>query len=119
MAKTVRVKIGTNIEDLLNLASLIVEKHKELGDASPLRVLDWVGKGDTIQKALELHKQAKEYQRLAEQAHEQRDALVEPIDDIVRQTRDLLKALYRNEPKKMGEFGFDVVDTIKKKKEAE
>jgi hypothetical protein len=116
MAKIVRVKISKNAEELLNLAQLVADKHQALGDASPLKVLEWDAQLKNIGKALDLHKQAKEYQRLSEQAHEQRDALVTPLDDLLKQTRDLLKALYRAEPKRLGEFGFSVDDVVKKKK---
>jgi hypothetical protein len=119
MAKIVRVKVSRNAEELLRLAELVANKHQELGDASPLKPLDWDLQAKNIGKALELHKQAKEYQRLAEQAHEQRDVLVTPLDDLLKQTRDLLKALYRAEPKKLGEFGFQVDDTPRKKKAKE
>ena len=119
MAKQVRVQISKNAEKLLNLAQLIAKKHLELGVNSPLRVLDWDKQADNVKITLELHKQAKEYQRLAEQAHEKRDKLVAPLDDLVKQTRDLLKALYRTEPKKLGEFGFVVDESPKKKKPKE
>ncbi len=117
MAKIVRVKINTNVEGLLALAELVAQKHEELGKNSPLNALNWDNQLENIKKAVELHKQAKEYQRLAEQAHEQRNILVLPLDDLLKQSRDLLKALYRNEPKKLGEFGFEVAEKTKKKKE--
>ena len=116
MAKIVRVKISTNAEQLLKLAELVAKKHQELGNTSPLKPLNWDTQAENVGKALEFHKQAKEYARLAEQAHEQRDILVTPLDDLLKQTRDLLKALYRTEPKKLGEFGFTVDDTPRKKK---
>jgi hypothetical protein len=119
MAKVMRVKIGKNAEQTLNLANLVAQKHKELGDASPLKQLDWDNQIDSVGKALDLHKQAKEHERLVEQAYEQRDVLVTVLDDLVKQTRDLLKALYRAEPKKLGEFGFQVDDTPRKKKAKE
>lgn len=116
MAKIVRVKISRNAENILNLAELVAKKHESLGKESPLQVLNWDNQLENVRKAAELHKQAKEYLRMAEQAHEQRDILVEPIDDLVKQSRDLLKALYRHEPKKLGEFGFEVDEASKKKK---
>lgn len=119
MAKKVRVKISTNTEERLHLAELVAKKHQELGNASPLTPLDWDKQADNVGKALELHKQAKVYERLAKQAHEQRNMLLTPIDDLLKQTRDLLKALYRTEPKKLGEFGFMVDDTPRKKKAKE
>ena len=119
MAKQVRVKISANAEKLLNLADLIAKKHLELGKDSPLNVLDWNVQAENVKVALDLHKQAKEYQRLAEQTHEKRDTFISPLDDLVKQTRDLLKALYRAEPKKLGEFGFVVDESVKKKKTKE
>ena len=119
MAKQVRVQISKNAEKLLHLADLVAKKHLELGETSPLKVLNWDKQVESVKTALDLHKQAKEYQRLAEQAHEKRDKLVAPLDDLVKQTRDLLKALYRTEPKKLGEFGFVVDESPKKKKPKE
>lgn len=119
MAKIVRVKISRNTEEVLNLAELVGKKHEELGKDSPLQPLNWNNQLDNVRKAIEYHKQAKEYLRMAEQAHEQRDLLVVPIDDLLRQSRDLLKALYRNEPKRLGEFGFEVGEAVKKKKTKE
>lgn len=119
MAKQVRVQISSNAEKLLNLAELVAKKHAELGATSPLNVLEWNKQAENVKKALDYHKQAKEYQRLSEQAHEQRDILVTPLDDLLRQTRDLLKALYRTEPKKLGEFGFIVDESVRKKKTKE
>ncbi|MFN0049205.1 MAG: hypothetical protein ACKVOU_08795 [Cytophagales bacterium] len=116
MAKSVRVKLSSNPEDILNLAKLVAEKHTLQGPTSPLNALNLNFQISNIDKALELHKQAKEYQRLSEQAHEQRDSLVAPLDDLLKQSRDLLKALYRHEPKMLGEFGFTVNDTADKKK---
>ena len=119
MAKQVRVQISANAEKLLNLAELVAKKHLELGAASPLNVLEWDKQAENVKTALDLHKQAKEYQRLAKQAHEKRDTLISPLDDLLKQTRDLLKALYRTEPKKLGEFGFVVDESVKKKKPKE
>ena len=119
MAKQVRVQISANAEKLLNLAELVAKKHLELGKNSPLNVLDWDKQAENVKLALDAHKQAKEYQRLSEQAHEKRDTLISPLDDLLKQTRDLLKALYRAEPKKLGEFGFVVDESVRKKKTKE
>ena len=116
MAKLVRVQISKNAEKLLSLAELVAKRHLELGAESPLKVLDWDKQAEIVKTALDLHKQAKEYQRLSEQAHEKRDILIAPLDDLLKQSRDLLKALYRTELKKLGEFGFVVDESVRKKK---
>lgn len=119
MAKKVRVKIGKNAEETLNLANLITARHKEMGENSPLKPLGWEEHIENISKALEAHKQAKEYERLAEQSYEQRNNFVKPIEELVKRSRDLLKALYHGETKSLGEFGFEVDDTPRKKKSKE
>ena len=119
MAKKVRVKIGKNVEEILKLANLIATKHNELGEKSPLKPLGWEEHIENISKALDAHKQAKEYERLAEQAYEQRNNVVKPITELVKRSRDLLKALYHGETKNLGEFGFEVDDTPRKKKTKE
>ncbi len=112
MAKSVRVKISKSPENILNLAKMVAEKNMLQGPASPLNSLNWNSQMPNIDRAIEFHKQAKEYQRMAEQAHEQRDNLIKPLDDLLKQSRDLLKAVYRHEPKKLGEFGYTVNDTV-------
>lgn len=119
MPKQIRVKMSTSAEAIINLAQMVIQKHKELGSESPLKVLDWDKQAENITKAEQLHKQAKEYERLAEQMHEQRNVLVNELNELLKQSRDLLKALYRNEPRKLGEFGFTVDDTPRRKKTKE
>jgi hypothetical protein len=119
MAKTVRVGIPVNTEDLLKLAQIIYEKHQSLGDASPLKVIEWDKLGAKVNQALAAHLEAEELKRKTELKYRERDTLLKPIDELVKQSRDLLKALYRSEPKKLGEFGFNVDDTPKVKKVAE
>ena len=38
------------------------------------------------------------------------------LGDFARQSRDVLSGVYRNEMKKLGDFGFDVNETPKVKK---
>jgi cell division protein ZapA (FtsZ GTPase activity inhibitor) len=117
MAKTVRIKVERNPEQLLKLAEMVYARHQELGASSPLAPLDWVVVGPTIVQTLKLHLEAEELKRKWEQKYRERDALLEPIDELVKQSRDLLKALYKKEPKKLGEFGYTVDDTPRVKKE--
>jgi hypothetical protein len=112
----IKVTISQNVEELLVLAEIIYQKHQSLGSASPLNILDWSTQGPKIAEALAAHRRAEELKRLMEQAYEQRDALLSPLDAIVRQSRDVLKGIYRNEPRRIGEFGFDVVANPRTKK---
>lgn len=108
-----KVAISKNAENLIALASKVYAQHQKLATASPLSMLDWKTIGPTIEKALEEHNKAEELQRLSELSYSQRDKLLQGIEDIVKRSRDVLKGVYRDEPKKLGEFGYDVTDTVK------
>ena len=116
MAKTTRVAVPNNVEELLNLARLIFEQHRSLGEKSPLSPLDWDNLGKNVGTALEFHLEAEALKRQMELKYRERDALLTPLDELVRQSRDLLKAIYKKEPKKLGDFGFSVDDTPRIKK---
>ena len=116
MAKSFRVTIPRNVDELLKLADLIQKRHKEMGTESPLAPLSWISDVEKVESAMKLHLEAEALKRLAESKYEERDLLLAEIEDGVKQTRDFLKALYRNEPKKMGNFGFTVDDSPKQKK---
>lgn len=51
--------------------------------------------------------------RRAEQTYRERDAILLDLSNLIKRTRDLLKALFPKTPKKLGEWGFIVNDTPK------
>ncbi len=106
-----RVVIPTNPSELLQLAQAIKQKHDALGDASPLKSLDWAANGTVIAQATEFDGQATQLRRDAEKATASRDNLVENVNELVRQCRDILLGIYRSNPRTLGDFGFDVTDT--------
>ncbi|NJM00600.1 MAG: hypothetical protein HC924_18305 [Synechococcaceae cyanobacterium SM2_3_2] len=103
-----RINIPRQPEPLLKLAEMIARRDAELGENSPLRLLQWPDKTTIIQEALTLHRQAESLRRQMEQAYEQRDRHLSEVNEWVRQSRDILKGTYRQEIKKLGEFGFEV-----------
>jgi hypothetical protein len=107
----VRIVIPINISDKLDLAKKVNEKTEALGASSPLASLDWATQGPNIAIALEVHNEAEDLRRKMEKLYEQRDTLLYPIDDLLKQSRDLLKAVYRKEPFKIGDFGYNVNST--------
>ena len=111
-----RVVIPKNVEELLNLAKAVLKKHQALGKDSPLSMLRWGKVGPGIDKAIEQHKLAEKLRRDMEKAYESRDKKIPAIKDILQRSRDLLKGLYRNEMRKLGDFGFTVDSTPRKKK---
>ena len=114
----IRFDIPQNPKKKLNLASKINAKHTSDGNSSILINLDWTTQGANIPIALQHHKNAEKYRRMMEQEYEARDLLLPGIDQIIRQSRDLIKGTYRTSPHKAGEWGFKVIVTpvVRKKK---
>ena len=110
-----RVNIPHKAQDLLKLAQTIQAKDAELGNQSPLGFLDWGSKLDVINQALAAQEEAESLRRQMESAYEQRDILVKEITGWVRQSRDILKGVYRQEMRKLGDFGFTVDSSPRKR----
>jgi hypothetical protein len=109
-----RVNIPKNAEELLDLAAKVYQKHTDLEDASPLNAMvshKWADNGPNVATCLQLHKQAEELKRQAEEAYRQRDLLMGEITESVKASRDLLLGVYRETPKSLGEYGFEVDDS--------
>jgi hypothetical protein len=117
MAKsTYRVNIPKNIEALLDLATQVYRRHTYLAAASPLNVMvshKWADNGPNIEPCLLLHKKAEELMRQAEEAYRQRDLLLGEITESIKASRDLLLGVYRDIPKTLGEYGFEVDDSVR------
>lgn len=113
---TIRVYIPQNAEELLDLAAQIVKKKNDPGEMSPLNTMvshSWAENGPKVDQALVFHKQAEELKRQSEEAYRQRDLLVVDVRESVLASRDLLLGVYRETPKKLGEYGFEVDDTVR------
>jgi hypothetical protein len=114
-----RVVIPNNAEELLDLATNVYNKHNELGAASPLNAMvshKWTDNGPKVATCLTLHKQAEELKRQAEETYRQRDLLLAGITESVKASRDVLLGVYRETPKTLGEYGFQVDDTARASK---
>ena len=114
-----RVVIPNNAEELLDLATNVYNKHNELGAASPLNAMvshKWTDNEPQVATCLTLHKQAEELKRQAEETYRQRDLLLAGITESVKASRDVLLGVYRETPKTLGEYGFQVDDTARASK---
>ena len=74
---------------------------------------NWDDNGPQVANAETLHHQAEDLQRQANLAYRQRDLLLAEIDNSVKATHDLLLGVYRDNPKELSQWGFDVSDTPK------
>lgn len=111
-----RVNIPKNTEELLDLAAQVYQKHTDLAAASPLNAMvshKWADNGPNVAPCLLLHKQAEELKRKAEETYRQRDLMLNNITESVKASRDLLLGVYREIPKTLGEYGFEVSDTAR------
>ncbi|NVN94791.1 MAG: hypothetical protein HXX18_05860 [Bacteroidetes bacterium] len=115
---SVRIEVPRNPKEKIELSRRIFDANKALGNASPLTSIDWTSQDANITKAGALNKKAEDLTREIEKIYEDRDALLVVIDDMVKQSRDILKGVYRKEPFKLGEFGFNVNSTPQKPKKA-
>lgn len=113
------VAIKRNPSELLKLGGDIYSKHQLDGAASPLKSLvdnNWEVTGPKIATCLQNHQKADELKRQMEIAYQERDKVLGEIEEIVRNSAALLKGIYRNTPKKLGDWGFEVNETAAAKK---
>jgi len=118
---TVRITIPTNAADKLSLAEKIYKKHQDDGDASPLKAItshSWESNGPRIATGLEYHKQAEELKAQSDLAYRKRDLEVAELDESTKASRDLLLGIYRDNPKELSQWGFNVSDTPRAAKKA-
>jgi len=111
-----RVSIPTNPAQKIDLASRIYAKHVADADASLLNALlnhNWTQNGPEVANALSLHQQAEDLQRQADLAYRKRDLIIGELDESIKSSRDLLLGVYRDNPKELNQWGFDVSDSPK------
>ncbi len=114
-----RIKLPLNPKDILDLSQKIYQKHVNDGAASPLHSMEsspWDTLGPEIMYAQAKHEEAEEYRRKMEEAYRERDRHIPRYKDLVRATAALLKALFRTNPKRLGEWHFDIDDSVPVKK---
>ncbi|MCX6272656.1 MAG: hypothetical protein NTU44_15840 [Bacteroidetes bacterium] len=113
-----RIAISQNPPEILDLAAKVYSKHQAEGENSQLKALkdqDWSKVGPTIATAKEKHQLAENLKGQMEAAYRERDLLLGPIDDILKSSRNLLKAVNSKNPKRLAEWGFAVDDTVASK----
>lgn len=116
MARTAkgRVKLPQWGKDFLTITKSISDKHKALGENSPLKVLedfDFDNVAPLADTALAKHTEAEEYAGKAETAYRERDKNKPLLNDATRAALNLLKAKYAKNPKMLIEWGVEVDDS--------
>jgi hypothetical protein len=106
-----RVKIPTKRPvQLLDLAKKVQQRHLADGDASVLKVLDWQTMSPAIDAALQAHEKAERLRREMLEAYQQRDLRIASVNDLVRDSRDILTGAFKKEMKVLGQWGYEVAE---------
>jgi hypothetical protein len=123
MAKqTFRVVIPTNPEQRLNLAELVLQKHTTDGTSSPLNTLvdhSWTVNGPKVAQARAKQDSITQLEKDLETMYKERNLLLDGVMNSVKASRDLLIGVYKTNPKKLGDWGFEVNDTPPRKKKGD
>ena len=107
-----RVKIPMqNAKALLILAKRVREKHLADGEASLLKPLNWQVVSPIIDQAVAADEEAERLKREKVMKYQQRDVRLQPLLTLLRSSRDILGGVYTDEMKRLGEWGFDVMET--------
>ncbi len=104
-----RIEIPGNFDELLKLFDLIYKKHKADGADSPLGSFDLEARKKSSSAAQAHDQNAKDLAKKAEDATQDRNNEFQPVEDDIRAIAQLLKQIHRDNPKELGNWGFDVV----------
>ncbi len=112
-----RVVIPGNADALIALAQKVYAKSQSDPD-SPLKALDMAMLNSQAQAAQDQNERAKQLARDAELATSARDnalgetrASPDTVLFLLTQARDLLLAMNKDDPRRLGDYGFDVVES--------
>ncbi len=123
MAKTTkgRVAVPKNVPGALALAAKVYKKHIDDGTSSPLNELEdykWTNIGPNVILAQAKHDEAERLKEQMEQAYRDRDAYLPDIVGITNASKAMLKSKFAKNPKRLGDWGYEVDDTPRAKKAA-
>ena len=121
MAKGIkmRVEIPKNPKELLDLSIKVSAKHTADAAASPLNLLqdiDIAVESSKAAAALLKHNEAEDLRLQMEKAYKDRDFLMSNTATFVKNSRDLLTGMHRENMKRLGDWGFTVDHSAKAKK---
>ncbi len=109
-----RILTTKNAQDTTDLAKAIYTRHQADGKDSILNLLEgaqWSEIGPKVQAAADQNKLALDLKRQMEEAFAKRDQMLAPITAINNASKKLLKGKYASNPKKLGDWGFNVDDS--------
>ena len=118
--KKLRVPIPSNrSKEMLDLAAKVLKKHLTDAEATKLGTLDWQELRPIIEKAVQLQEEAENFKTLSMQRIQDRNLLMEDVTETVRNVRDILTGTFKKDMKKLGNWGFTVVEDVARKRVAD
>lgn len=110
--KKLRVPIpATNAKEVLELATKVLNKHLSDADKTKLGIMDWQYLQPVIEKAVLLQQEAENFKTLSMQRIQDRNLLMDDITEAVRNARDILTGGHKKDMKKLGNWGYTVVES--------
>ena len=105
-----RINMPESFDDKSKLFKLIMKKHLEDGDSSPLKgVFDMDKLNKDNDDAIGFDDVAKDLEKQAEDATQDRNNIFADVDSEEKRIAQLLKQIHRDNQKELGKWGFDIV----------
>jgi hypothetical protein len=119
MPRKPRIIIPDNPAELLKLGAQIYAQHQKLGSKSPLNALEelpsWDDVGPKVVAAQTLQTQIEQHERDLKTLYGQRQQVMDVLLPQTRGSRDLLTGVYSQNLRRLGDFGYDVVEAAESK----
>lgn len=119
MPRKPRIIIPDNPAEKFKLDSLIYAQHQKLGAKSPLHTLQdlpsWDEVGPKIEEAQEVQSEIEQLEKNLKILYGKRQTFLNLLLPQTRGTRDLLLGTYSQNLRRLGEFGFKVIEEPEKK----
>ncbi|GAA3947276.1 hypothetical protein [Hymenobacter algoricola] len=120
MPRKPRIIIPDNPAELFKLAGLIYAQHQKLGTKSPLHALEelpsWDEAGPKVVEAQEIQAEIDKQEKNLKILYGKRQQHDDVVRPQTRGTRDLLTGVYSQNLRRLGEFGFEVIEEPEHKK---
>ena len=105
-----KIIIPRNPTKILELAQHILDKHNADGESSYLTAVLTEETQQKVAKGLQLDEEAKRLEKLVEKTYGERDKLVKDALKIIKRSRDILKGVFSDALRELGDYGFTVND---------
>ncbi|KAA9331523.1 hypothetical protein F0P96_14895 [Hymenobacter busanensis] len=114
MPRKPRIEIPENAGELLKLSASVYAQHQKLAAKSPLNALEegptWADAGGSVATAQELQSRIEQAEKDLKVMYGQRNQYLDVLTPLVRRSRDLLSGVHSQNLRRLGEYGFDVVE---------